>query len=122
MGILSYEILTILLILVIVFTFECQAWITMADNKQTYIIQKLSLSVLFLDLKFCKNLGFSLSEHCKWDTCPFVNLIQKTFTKLILAFPIKKIQAPYKDKLQTNCDQFKLQTSTERKYLQVNLT
>jgi hypothetical protein len=22
-----------------------------------------------LDLKFCKNLGFSLSEHCEWGTC-----------------------------------------------------
>jgi hypothetical protein len=24
--------------------------------------------VLFLDLKFCKNLGFFLSEHCVWGT------------------------------------------------------
>jgi hypothetical protein len=24
--------------------------------------------VLFLDLKFGKNLGFSLSEHCEWGT------------------------------------------------------
>jgi hypothetical protein len=27
--------------------------------------QKLALSVLFLDKKLCKNLGFSLSEHCE---------------------------------------------------------
>ncbi len=27
--------------------------------------QKFALSVLFLDLKFCKNLGISLSEHCE---------------------------------------------------------
>jgi hypothetical protein len=27
--------------------------------------QKLALSVLFLDLKFCQNLGFSLGEHCE---------------------------------------------------------
>jgi hypothetical protein len=32
-------------------------------NKE--IGQKLALSVLFLDLKFCKNLGFCLSEHCE---------------------------------------------------------
>jgi hypothetical protein len=36
----------------------------MAD-KQQKIGQKLALSVLFLDLKFCKNLVFSLSEHCE---------------------------------------------------------
>jgi hypothetical protein len=29
------------------------------------ISQKFALSVLFLDLKFGKNLGFSLSEHCE---------------------------------------------------------
>jgi hypothetical protein len=29
------------------------------------VSQKISLSVLFLDIKFCKNLGFSLSEHCE---------------------------------------------------------
>jgi hypothetical protein len=29
------------------------------------ICQKLALSVLFLEQKFCKNLGFSLSEHCE---------------------------------------------------------
>jgi hypothetical protein len=27
--------------------------------------QNSSLSMLFLDLKFFKNLGFSLSEHCE---------------------------------------------------------
>jgi hypothetical protein len=27
--------------------------------------QKFASSVLFLDLKFFKNLGFSLSEHCE---------------------------------------------------------
>jgi hypothetical protein len=38
----------------------------MADIKQKYL-SKIFLSVIFLDLKFCKNLGFSLSKHCKWE-------------------------------------------------------
>ncbi len=42
----------------------------MADIKQK-IGQKLALIVLFLDLKFCKNLGFCLSEHCEWGTWLF---------------------------------------------------
>jgi hypothetical protein len=29
------------------------------------VSQKLSLNAIFLDLKFCKNSGFSLSEHCE---------------------------------------------------------
>jgi hypothetical protein len=29
------------------------------------INQNFSLGVLFLDLKFCENLGFSRSEHCE---------------------------------------------------------
>jgi hypothetical protein len=29
------------------------------------ISQNFSFIVLFLDSKFCKNLGFSLSEHCE---------------------------------------------------------
>jgi hypothetical protein len=33
------------------------------NNKK--IGQKLALSVLFMDLKFSKNLVFSLSEHCE---------------------------------------------------------
>jgi hypothetical protein len=32
------------------------------------ISQNFSLSVSSFDLKFCKNLGFSLSEHCEWGT------------------------------------------------------
>jgi hypothetical protein len=32
------------------------------------ISQNFYLSVLFLDLKFCQNLGFFLSEHCEWGT------------------------------------------------------
>jgi hypothetical protein len=32
---------------------------------KTKISQKLALSVLFLDLKFSKNLGFCPSEHCE---------------------------------------------------------
>jgi hypothetical protein len=30
------------------------------------------LRVLILGLKFYKNLGFSLSEHCEWGTCSIV--------------------------------------------------
>jgi hypothetical protein len=39
----------------------------MADIKQKYQ-SKVSLSLLFLDLKICKNLGFSPSEHCELGT------------------------------------------------------
>jgi hypothetical protein len=39
----------------------------MTGIKQKYL-SKFSLSALFLDLRFCKNLGFSLSEHCEWGT------------------------------------------------------
>jgi hypothetical protein len=36
-------------------------WLTLNKN----ISQNFSLRALFLDLKFWKNLGFSLSEHCE---------------------------------------------------------
>jgi hypothetical protein len=29
------------------------------------ISQNFSLNMLFMDQKFCQNLGFSLSEHCE---------------------------------------------------------
>ncbi len=47
---------------VIAFTFECQAGFTMADIKQKYE-SKIFFEFVILDLKFFKNLGFSLSEH-----------------------------------------------------------
>jgi hypothetical protein len=37
---------------------------------KTKISVKNYLSLLFSDLKFCKHLEFSLSEHCKWGTWP----------------------------------------------------
>jgi hypothetical protein len=46
-----------------VFTFEGQAKILFENSSQTF-----PLSVLFLGLKFCKNLGLFLSEHCDWGT------------------------------------------------------
>ncbi len=51
----------------IVFAFECQAWITMADIIPEYWSKFFSECVIFA-LKFWKNLGFSLSEHCELGT------------------------------------------------------
>jgi hypothetical protein len=46
------------------------------DRCQTKILVKIfSLSVLFLNLKFCKNFVFSLSEHCEWGTWSLGNSI-----------------------------------------------
>jgi hypothetical protein len=56
----------------IVFTFECRSWIAKADMKQKKNSGNFSLSVLFLELNFCKkNLGFCLSEYCEWGTSPW---------------------------------------------------
>jgi hypothetical protein len=46
--------------------------------------------VLYLDLKFCKNLGFSLSEFCEWGTCSTKELLSKRLEQLnILPFSRK---------------------------------
>jgi hypothetical protein len=47
-----------------VFVAECLALITIPDIKWKYFLQ-FPFSVLYLDLKLCKNLEFHLSECCK---------------------------------------------------------
>ena len=90
MGIFSYEIHTIFWSIVVNFTFEWHDWITMADNKQKNG-QKLALSVLFLDLKFCKNLGFSLCEHCEWGTLNLKNFLKCSSAQLKHTFEEKYV-------------------------------
>jgi hypothetical protein len=58
---------TILPVIKIVFIFECCARNTVVDIKLKNW-QKNSFNVLFLFIKFCKNLRFSLSEHCERGT------------------------------------------------------
>ncbi len=69
MGIFSYKIHTILCSNVIHSFYSLMPSLNYIGryvlNKN---ISKKNLGVLFLDLKFCKNLGFSLSEHCEWST------------------------------------------------------
>jgi hypothetical protein len=48
------------------------------------ISQIFSLSVLFLDLKFCKNLGFSLSDHCEWGTRTWLLFKEEATARTVL--------------------------------------
>jgi hypothetical protein len=77
----SYEIHTILWSNVIDFTFECQAWITIADIEQIYTPEIFSK---ILDLKFYKNLGFSISEQCEWGTCLWPPVVSTSYQFLWL--------------------------------------
>ncbi len=54
------------------------------------ISQNFSLSVIFLDVKFCKNLEFPLSEHCEWATWPKNTLFEVLVDSLFYALDMKK--------------------------------
>ncbi len=68
MGNFSYLIHTILCGIVIVCTFECQAWITMVYIKQKYK-SKFLFKCVILRSKILQKVGMFLSEHCEWDAC-----------------------------------------------------
>jgi hypothetical protein len=72
-GTQVFEIFTCLIHTVcdiLVFIFDDQAKNTMVILNENSN-QAFPVSVLFLGLKFCKNLGLSLSEHCELDTWTF---------------------------------------------------
>ena len=91
LEIFSYEIHKFLWSIVVVLLLNVKPellWQIFNKN----ISQKILFSVLFLDLKFCKNLRLSLSEHCEWGIWYLIHIGHLRFWRKFWKFGDTKKQ------------------------------